>query len=335
VEYAPLDDALPAPRTVTVGSRFVLDLTSLGATEVLNPQSVLHDLSVEDGRLEATVDDEPGPGLIFLLAGTAACPRWIPLPLRVVDEGVAPLTWSPSETSRDLQAWTLVDLAPIYNAPFTEVLPQVMATVVAPLLPASQVNFGYRNDHISVRLQQPPSDAAWRRKVNPDGVAWTADGIPFRSRREGNNIAVVTRAGGFPASLRFPMAAAGRTLYLMLSGITFPTQSHVPNLRVVLGYDDGERQTVDLVNPFGIGDCWGTALGRFHDTPANGFENLGGRFGPAGSCGAGDLNRPVAVDTEAHLVAFALRPGHSLTHVELDAVAEDVVFGVMGASVLR
>ena len=73
------------------------------------------------------------------------------------------------------------------------------------------------------------------------------------------------------------MKAAGQTLYLMISGMTFPAQSHVVNLRVTLRYADGQTQSVDLVNPFGIGDCWSTWCGRFHDTAANGFENIGGQ----------------------------------------------------------
>jgi hypothetical protein len=197
------------------------------------------------------------------------------------------------------------------------------------------VGFSYRNDHFAGRLEPLPSDAAWRAKVGPDGVAWTADGVPFRSARAGDNIAVVTRAGGFPARLEIPVGAGGQTLYLMLSGITFPAQSHVPNLRLALRWDVGPDQTVELANPDDIGDCWSSCVGRFHDTPANGFENLGGRFGPAGSSAVPDLTRPVAVDTEAHLLALPLRPGARLERLTIEAVANDAVFGLMGASVLR
>ena len=120
----------------------------------------------------------------------------------------------------------------------------------------------------------------------------------------------------------------------MLSGMTFPAQSHVVNLRITLGYADGSQQPSDLVNPFGIGDCWSTWCGRFHDTAANGFENLGGRFGPPGSAAAGDLDRPIEVDTEAHLLRLPLRPEAELRAITLEAVANDVIFGLMGASVL-
>ena len=133
--------------------------------------------------------------------------------------------------------------------------------------------------------------------------------------------------------LEFPVSASGRTLYLMISGTTFAMQSHVVNLRVTLTYANGAEEPHNLVNPFTIGDCWNQY--RYHDTPANGFENLGGRSGPAGSAGIADLSRPIAVDTEAHLVAFDLRRDAALRSVRLEAVANDVIFGVMGATVCK
>ena len=103
--------------------------------------------------------------------------------------------------------------------------------------------------------------------------------------------------------------------------------------RVTLRYEDGHSEPVELVNPMGIGDCWNQY--RYHDTAANGFENLGGRSGSAGSAAVADLTQPVAVDTEAHLVALELRPGTALRELVLEAVANDVIFGLMGATILK
>jgi hypothetical protein len=119
----------------------------------------------------------------------------------------------------------------------------------------------------------------------------------------------------------------------MLSGMTFPNQSHVINLRIQLHYEDGDVQTYDLYNPDDIGDCWGTWLGRFHDTPCNGFENIGGRFGPSGSNEVDDLKKPVNVDTEAHLLSLPMKTNTTLLKVEIEAIANDAIFVIMGASI--
>jgi hypothetical protein len=211
---------------------------------------------------------------------------------------------------------------------------QVHAAVQPPPPPASAVNTSYYKDHLVAPFVQPkPADEAWRQKVGPDGIAWTTDGIPFLSSKGGPNIAVVTRAAVFPQTLALPVGQTGKTLYLMISGTTFAMQSWVPNLRVTLRYEGGQSESIDLINPASIGDCWNQY--RYHDTAANGFENLGGRAGPAGSAQVEDMTKPIAVDTEAHLIAFDLKPGMVLSGLQMEAVANDVIFGLMGATILK
>ena len=264
---------------------------------------------------------EPAPAPSPSATPVAERPAWTP----------------PTVEGNDLARWTLVDLAPVYNAKVTEVLQKVTDLAVAPEMPASQVGFDYWKQHLlqyhGSRNEQI-SDAAWREKVDGEGVAWTTESIPFKTSKDGPNIGVVTRAGGFPETVNVPVGATGEALYLMLSGMTFPAQSHVTNLRLTLRYADGEMVERDLVNPFDIGDCWSTWCGRIHDCAANGFENIGGRKGPAGSRGV-DLSQPIALDTEAQLVRIDLREGIELAEVTLEAYANDVIFGVMGASVLK
>lgn len=243
--------------------------------------------------------------------------------------------WSrPKVPANDLSLWTPLDLRASFNASVPEVMGLVHAAVRPPPEPASPINTVYYKDHLVAPFVSPkPADDAWRKKIGPDGLAWTTDGIPFLSSKAGPNIAVVTRAAVFPQTLTVPVGQSGKTLYLMISGTTFAMQSQVPNLRLTLRYEGGLTESVDLVNPTGIGDCWNQY--RFHDTAANGFENIGGRSGPAGSAQVADLTQPVAVDTEAHLLALELKPGAVLREVQMDAVANDIIFGLMGATILK
>lgn len=306
---------------------------------------------VVDGR-ETTPESIPGgdvtwfqvtaerrsQGEIHVTTGVFRVPPVIRWRVGVPPEGITTSWKAPNAGDHDVSHWTLIDIKEVFNASVTEVLPLVEAKALPPAAPASRVGFDYWKSHLQGyhgARNEAVSDAAWRAKVGEDGVAWTTDGIPFHTAKEGPNIAVVTLAGGFPAEIEFPVNASGETLYLMLSGMTFPVQSHVVNLRVTLRYADGTTVANDLVNPFTIGDCWSTWCGRFHDTPANGFENIGGRSGPAGSAEVPDLRRPIAVDTEAHLIEFPLRPNAPLATVHLEAVANDAIFGVMGATVLK
>ena len=136
----------------------------------------------------------------------------------------------------------LVDLGTVFNSTVEETLSRVHAAVKPPAAPASGINTAYYRDHLVPPFTPKPSDAAWRKKVGADGLAWTTEGIPFKTANAGPNIGVVTRAADiFPRQIEFPVNAAGRTLYLMISGTTFAMQSHVVNLRVTLAYADGSR----------------------------------------------------------------------------------------------
>ncbi len=333
VAYEPRGSSAPTEIAVKQDETFSVQVE--GST-VLDPQGVLAAADLKDGTLTGRIVCEPGPAVLFVSAGTKACPYHVPIRIRVEPRSPTPAkAWIPPQVpDRDLSRWLLVDLTRTYNASVTDAMRLVAEAVKPPPPPASEVNTGYYKYHLVPLFVSPPvSDEAWRKKVGSDGVAWTTDGIPFKSARQGPNIGVVTRVAVFPQSLELPVNGQGRTLYLMLSGTTFAMQSHVVNLRLTLRYANGTSEAFDLVNPMGIGDCWNQY--RFHDTAANGFENLGGRSGPAGSSQVKDLTVPVVVDTEAHLVAFDLKPGAVLQSVRLEAVANDMIFGVMGATILK
>ena len=324
------------------GADYALRIPTAPILYLKDPGGFLEDLSVENGVARGRVGWTSGSTTLFAYVEMGDCKAWLPVHVSVESETPVPppKVWSPpSVPDRDLTGWTLVDLRTTYNSTIAEALDKVAKEATPPPPGASTVGFDYWKSHLGPRHHgdpvQVPSDAAWRAKVGQDNVAWTTDGIPFATVKEGPNIGIVTQAGAFSKSLEFSVNASGKTLYLMLSGMTFPAQSHVANLRVTLTCENGDKESKDLVSPFDIGDCWSTWCGRWHDTAANGFENLGGRFGPAGSSQAKDLTQPINVDTEAHLVAFDLRPGAALKSVHIEAVANDVIFGVMGATVLR
>ena len=335
VSYTHDSPAVLAALSVQQGQPCAIGLPSGAVREWSDPQALLSDTRLERKQLVGKASGSPGPGLLFISDPAADCPRWIPVALAIDPESPSPVRrWqAPGAADRDLERWHLIDLANVYNTKVPEVLSRLMAGAIAPEMPADQVGFNYWLEHLVVR-SKPPADQAWRARIGPDGVGWTTDGVPFRSPREGPNIAVVALHNrDFPATVSFPVGAGGRTLYLMISGMTHPAQSHVTNLQVRLTYREGAPEIHDLVNPFDIGDCWSTWCGPYFDTPANGFENIGGRKGPAGSREVSDRSQAVAVDTIAHLIAFPLRSGEELQSVEIQAIANDVVFGIMGASV--
>ena len=47
------------------------------------------------------------------------------------------------------------------------------------------------------------------------------------------------------------------------------------------------------------------------------------------------MTQPIHVDTEAHLLGMDLRPGQVVESLTLEAIANDIAFGLMGISNMR
>ncbi len=73
--------------------------------------------------------------------------------------------------------------------------------------------------------------------------------IPFRTPAEGKNIAFTSRWDNFPRKINIPMNEKAQNAYFMLAGTTNHMQSHFINGLIVARYEDGESDTLKLVNP--------------------------------------------------------------------------------------
>ena len=241
----PAEPSAPQQITWKEGDQVDLKLVDYSASGFLDPQGVLRDGRMENGVLRGTAAGEIGDRLMFLKSGGDACPFWTPLTVHIESRQPAvKKIWSaPLVKAKDLSVWTLVDLNKTFTASVTDVLGKVAQASQPPAPPACGINHNYWKDHLvgSHTGDKAPSDAAWRKRIGPDGIGWTYDGIPFKSPQQGENIAVVTRAGGFPSKIEVPVNACGRELYFMVGGVTFPMQSHVVNLRIILHYSDGGK----------------------------------------------------------------------------------------------
>ena len=100
-------------------------------------------------------------------------------------------------------------------------------------------------------------------------------GMPFAQRAEGNNFVALSRWKEFPDHLTVPVEDATRKLYLLLSGVTFPMQSQIANLRIVVNYADGGKSAVDLANPENFDTGWMGFFGGNYHYAANGMEVIG------------------------------------------------------------
>jgi len=98
------------------------------------------------------------------------------------------------------------------------------------------------------------------------------DGIPFAQRKEGDNIVALSRWREFPNHIVVPVGETARKIYRLISGVTFPMQSQIANLHVVVNYADGGKNEMDLVNPQNFDSGWAGFFGGNCHYAANGMQ---------------------------------------------------------------
>lgn len=347
IRYVPKDQIRPEIINILDGSDVCFDAPDNGMEYFLDPQKVLYESKIDNSLMTGCIRTNQKNALIYTAGGTKEAPYWIPNRISIKhNDEKAPDIWVSDDLDIKYNStWKFITIHDIYNASSPlEVLKNIAASAIPPKLPYSQIGFEYWMTHIErycINGPYPPVDDALRIITGEDGILHTTEGIPFYTSKYGKNMGIVTIVAQnpdkttqlYPKSLSFNVDKKGRELYLLITGMTFPAQSHVPNIEITLMYEDSSSLTRQLINPFGIGDCWGTWHGRYHDTQANGFVNIGGRYGPAGSAHVEDITKPVSVDTEAHIVRIPIRSDVILKKVTFEAAANDVIFGIIGASI--
>jgi hypothetical protein len=319
--------------------RLAYEGESIGA--LYDPQGILADAKTEQGSLTAQVTDRAGSGVFFLRMECEGVEYIRPVKVMVGARKPVETFKGYREEFSAPYRWKTVNMDHLFNhrTPL-ETAQKVIDSATRPPESYNQVNFNYYSWHVCGGfITENPlyglDNQRWRSLIDENGIAMTGEGIPFRSNREGNCMAAATLVSpAYPDRMIVPVGETGRAAYLLITGITLPMQSHVENLRILIRYEDGVTEEHPLYNPDGIGDMWFTKFERYHDTPANGFENIGLGRGALSSAGL-DLTRQISTDLEAHILRFRLREGVAVKEIEMRIIANEVIFALMGVTLLE
>lgn len=184
-------------------------------------------------------------------------------------------------------------------------------------------------------------DSGLRAAINKKGIIHTSLGIPFRSPKEGENIAFTTLWDNYPTKIDIPLKGRASHAYLLMAGSTNHMQSHIDNGMIRVHYTDGTTDSLALINP----DNWppieqiffedGKAFNRH--APAlyrmslksgivsNNFAELLGTTSVVR-----DIKGGAAV-----LLDLPLNPHKKLSYLSLETLSNDVVIGIMGITLQR
>ena len=157
-----------------------------------------------------------------------------------------------------------------------------------------------------------------------DGQLVTPQHARFRAPDPNSNIAFTSLWDKWPKQVTVPVNHMGEAVWLLVSGSTTPMQGKIANAVVRLKYVDGQQESLDLVPPENF---W--SLCKFGNVDYN-YERDGFSL---------PKEPPPMVqlgtNCRAMVYGWKLRPGVVLKEITLEALSQDVVIGLMAASVMN
>jgi len=170
-------------------------------------------------------------------------------------------------------------------------------------------------------------------------------GIPFLIDKTDKNIAFASQWDNYPDSIEIPLSGKGKKIYFLMAGSTNPMQSQIVNGKITVQYIDGSTSELELKNPT---NWWPIEQDLFDDNFA--FEIPDAKIPYRVKLKTGELYKGGTLSKYSSIKGFTDRqvdggaatildlpidPNKELKSIKLTAVSNDVVIGMMSATVLR
>jgi len=236
-----------------------------------------------------------------------------------------------------------VSLSSFFNSKVTDVFNQKYLSprpqTVTLQLPTNGIgNWCYPN--VSVNID----DSGLRGKAKSNGEISTPYGFSFKTPSDQNqkNIVFTSQWDNFPKSVSIPLSGKASHIYFMVAGTTNPMQSRIVNGEIQVNYTDGTSEVLQLKNPENWWpieqDYFVDGLAFTTDAPKpprvylksgeisrtfNDFKSIKGfsNFGVDGGA--------------ATILDLPLDKNKTLKNMTIKTIANDVVIGLMSATLIR
>lgn len=143
------------------------------------------------------------------------------------------------------------------------------------------------------------------------GLFTTPSGISFAIPPVGLNLAAISIWENFPTTMEIPLPNDTCEIALFFIGVTNPMQSYVENARISVIYQDGGKVLSSLVHPLNFDDWLVPALQTQNETVY--FS---------------DYNHGI-------VQLISVEPGRALAAICLEAVANEIILGLLAVSIRR
>lgn len=235
-----------------------------------------------------------------------------------------------------------ISLAPKYNEKVTEIFNQ---KYLSPRLkvPTLQLPWQGIGNWCYPLITAQIDDSGLMNKRKNNKVDFL--GIPFLIDKSDKNIAFASQWDNYPDSIEIPVSGKGKKIYFLMAGSTNPMQSQIVNGTITVQYADGSTSELELKNPM---NWWPIEQDLFDDNFA--FEIPDDKIPYRVKLKTGELYKGGTLSKYSSIKGFTDRqvdggaatildlpidPNKELKSIKLTALSNDVVIGMMSATVLR
>ena len=238
-----------------------------------------------------------------------------------------------------VKKWIPVKMDGVFNASVTDIFKNEYLSP-RPAVTTLQIPVQGIGEWCHPTLTATINDSVFRSKIS-QGKVTLAD-IPFLSPENGKNIAFTSLFDNYPDSLEIPVKGKAAGVCLLMAGSTNHMQCHIDNGWVIARYQDGSCDTLRLVTP----DTWCPIEQDYYvdDVAFRMKSPRVMRVGLGVDAVSRDLGRDLGI-TEVYgrpvpggaavLLHLRLNPKKKLRSLQLRTLSNDVVLGIMAATLYR
>ncbi|MEH6307964.1 DUF4450 domain-containing protein [Olivibacter sp. CPCC 100613] len=333
IEWADKEIAeLGYQNSVVLGQDLNLDIREARLEEVYDPQRVLVDSSNEKRKFSFK---RVGKSLFFVKLRQGNAQWWMPVDVRVEDAYRRSASLEKAAIRKG--KYEMLDLSKEFNGKITELFKRRYLSP-RPGAPTLQLPWQGIGNWCYPLIEPVLDDQGTKRLAKAQGHIRLPNGVPIKLSVDGNDILFTSQWDNYPTKKTLALTGKASRAYLLMAGTTNPMQSQFTNGLVTIVYADGTKETLELRNP----DNWwpieqdyedeGYAFSLPKEKPYR-LHLKTGRFVRGGEGSYDEIKgfTKRAIDGgAATLLELPLDPTKELKILELRAIANDVVIGLMG-----
>ena len=290
-------------KSATAGNEIVFSVVDGEICEFNDITETLDNAQIINGKIVAKVKNIPGKHTLFIRVIKDEYDAYIPADYEILEKVTEKKTVpGGSFAPIDISGFFNCNMNEIHIGKFMSPRPEGYSIGVFP-----NGRYAWEWNHKG-HNQLYIDDSNLR---NCGGTLYTDSGIPFKTPKENENVVCVSVWDNFPTDMTIPVKDKGEELAILFVSTTNSMQTAVENVRITVNYTDGETEDIKLIYPINIDDWL---------VPALQTENEIFYFN--------DFNH-------ATVQRITLNPDKEVASVKIEAIANEVIMGVMGVSIRK